>query len=460
MNRTMRQIFYRKTPGVCPRPLILWMVVVLGVLLIPTAHAAPDPDMALPPISVPPLMQNVAMIVPYDLGRLPVPPRKPRGNNNDLSIARTAWDRGLHAYRRGDARVALAHFMAAEAEAKNSPRSNPKGDSWAHAAAAFWAARAAEQLGEHRVVDYYRQLAAQYPRTFYGQLAATQAGQALNFSWDIPASDLVSMRKLHAYPAVRAAAAHIAAGRFSAADQSLQALATARGIPADLRLAALQFALHHGLPASALKLSGSVVDETGQGYLAAAYPVGAWMDQGDFRVDRALVHAIIRQESSFNSRARSKMGAVGLMQLLPSTARYVTKIKAGGGKVPQIDLTHSVHNLSTGQDYLEYLLDREAVGGDIMNMLVAYNAGPGNLAKWQRDLDDVTDPLLFIELIPAAETRAYVEKVMAAYWIYRDRFGMGNPTLALIAAGERAPLASPPNWFAGLKFNLAAYTGM
>jgi hypothetical protein len=79
-----------------------------------------------------------------------------------------------------------------------------------------------------------------------------------------------------------------------------------------------------------------------------------------------------------------------------------------------------------------------------MALLVAYNAGPGNLAHWkQQYAETVSDPLLFIETLPLAETRAYVERVMANYWIYRIRQGQNPATLDAVAEGHGAPYVKP-----------------
>lgn len=443
----MQKEFYRKTEGARPPLFALWMLVVVS-LSAPAALAAPDPDMALPPSSAPSLVQQVAMVIPHDLGRPPMPTRKPRERDQ---IARTSWDQGLNAYGRGDFQTALYAFAQTYQE--------PRHDNWQRAGAAFWAARAASQMGESELAYNYRTLAANYERTFYGQLARAQLGATSGLSWDLPDAAMPDMVRFKNHPLARSALAHVDAGRLSAADQVLQNIIHERDD--GVRLAALTFALHHGLPATALKLAPTIERNTGTRFDAAYYPVGAWIDQNDFRVDRALVHAIIRQESSFNPRARSHQGAVGLMQLLPSTAKYMIKVR-GGGVASGRDLTQSTHNLDMGQHYLEYLLDRPVVSGDIMKMLVAYNAGPGNLAKWQRDYADITDPLLFIEVIPSAETRGYVEKVMASYWIYRDRFGMDNPTLVSVASGQAAPLTptSPTAWLADIGGNIRQYVGM
>ena len=69
-------------------------------------------------------------------------------------------------------------------------------------------------------------------------------------------------------------------------------------------------------------------------------------------------------------------------------------------------------------------------------MLTAYNGGPGNLLKWKNNARFYNDPLLFIEVIPSAETRIYIERVMANYWIYNMRFGNKNHTLEQLAEGK------------------------
>ena len=92
--------------------------------------------------------------------------------------------------------------------------------------------------------------------------------------------------------------------------------------------------------------------------------------------------------------------------------------------------------MKIGQDYLEYLLKSRYVKGDVVSLLIAYNAGPGNLLKWRKRLGNNTDPLLLIEMLPVHETRDYVEKVLSNYWIYRHRAGLDLPSLAAISKGK------------------------
>lgn len=153
------------------------------------------------------------------------------------------------------------------------------------------------------------------------------------------------------------------------------------------------------------------------------YPTAQWTPQGGYRLDPSLINAIIRQESRFNPTARSYVGATGLMQLMPATAKYIAEKKGYARQISKSSLENPAFNMKLGQDYVEYLLTYKGVDGDIMSMLVAYNAGPGNLFKWRKRMGDNNDPLLFIETLPVKETRDYVEHVMANYWVYRLRAG-------------------------------------
>lgn len=164
-----------------------------------------------------------------------------------------------------------------------------------------------------------------------------------------------------------------------------------------------------------------------------------------FTVDRALVYAIVRQESGFNPMAVSPVGAMGLMQLMPASAALATGDNLFRRK-PKV-LFNPATNLRAGQDYLSYLMDR-GVGGDILHVVAAYNAGPGAVLKTTAMVGQ-DDPLLTIECLPALETRNYVEKVMTAYWTYKRMFGEETRTLDALAGGARRidvrlDLADPP----------------
>ena len=195
--------------------------------------------------------------------------------------------------------------------------------------------------------------------------------------------------------------------------------------------ALLAYAGYANLPALALRLGSAAAPNEGRYYDAALYPTSPWQIKEGYKIDPALVNAIMRQESRFNPWAKSRSGAQGLMQLMPATAKSLAD-------KDELEMDSPETNLELGQRYLEELLQTSSVDGDLLYLLVAYNAGPGNLSKWKKRWKDVKDPLLFIELIPLSETRAYVERVLSNYWIYRLREGQETPTLDAIAAGQSA----------------------
>jgi len=91
--------------------------------------------------------------------------------------------------------------------------------------------------------------------------------------------------------------------------------------------------------------------------------------------------------------------------------------------------------LTLGQRLIRMLLDSDQIQGNLIMMSAAYNAGQGNLGKWERRAQYRNDPLLFIESIPSRETRSFIERVLTNYWIYRHRMGLSSPSLDAIAEG-------------------------
>ena len=138
-------------------------------------------------------------------------------------------------------------------------------------------------------------------------------------------------------------------------------------------------------------------------------------------IDDAWVYGLIRQESRFITMARSGVGASGLMQLMPATAKWAAK---------KIGLTHfAVNDIDTnvqlGTWYLRYVLDN--LSGNQVMATAAYNAGPGRARNWQAD--HALDGTIYAETIPFSETRDYVQKVMANAAYYSSTFGHANISL-------------------------------
>jgi soluble lytic murein transglycosylase len=338
-----------------------------------------------------------------------------------------SWVAGMAAWRRADYKAAAKAFEATSASSEAS--------AWTRAAGAFWASRAHMRAGNFSQVSLWLEKAAQNPRTFYGLIATRALGRDFDFDWSVRFSDEDFVR-LAAFPQGVRAMALARAGRTEWAEAELRAIES--GEDEAMRDSILAFAASVRIPALAMELVSALPAQNRAGYDAALYPLGDWMPKDGYRVDPALVHAIIRQESRFDPQARSHKGATGLMQLMPATARGVIRqagIDAPGGLA---ELKDPLRNLEIGQQYIADLIDQRLVGQDLFSLAIAYNAGPGNLARWKARLKHVSDPLLFIESIPVPETRAYVEKVLANYWIYRLRMGEDSPSLDAVAAGQWA----------------------
>jgi soluble lytic murein transglycosylase-like protein len=120
------------------------------------------------------------------------------------------------------------------------------------------------------------------------------------------------------------------------------------------------------------------------------------------------------------------------MQIMPATAQYIS------GTPPQSgDRLHEpAYNLDIGQRYIAYLARQDGIDNDLLRILASYNSGPGNFSHWGIELHDRDDPLLFIEAIPVAETRAFVQHVLVYSWIYAAQMHLSAPSLDALSAGE------------------------
>jgi len=131
------------------------------------------------------------------------------------------------------------------------------------------------------------------------------------------------------------------------------------------------------------------------------------------------------------------------MQLMPATAAAMDEVGDLLGSKRHA-LVDPETNLTLAQRYVRELLGMKAIKGDLLQFLVAYNAGPGNMIKWRRLAGDEQDPLLFMESIPVSETRHYVERVLTYYWIYQERMGQPTTTLDALASGAWPTYTPPP----------------
>lgn len=315
------------------------------------------------------------------------------------------WRRGWMRYRLGQYAQAEQFFSRAATEFPRAARA---------AANLYWAAKARAQQG--RDARFLLELAAvRYPLTFYGQRARQRLALPPPVPAPSPPVDVLSDDRAYE------TSEELAALGFDqdAADEADATLPQEAETEA-YRLAALLRArtgdIYKSIGAAGLAVApalsgGASVD---RGLWTLAYPRAHWRivsaSAQQAGVDPYLVLAVIREESRFDPTAVSPAGAVGLMQLLASTAQGIA-----GAPVTLQHLTDPEDNIRYGAGYLGGMLRR--FGGDPVLALAAYNAGPGAAHRFARlprtDLD------YFIERIPYPETRAYVQRVMQSYGIYR-----------------------------------------
>ncbi len=359
-----------------------------------------------------------------------------------------SWTAGLAFWEKQEFAKAAPYFEKVGASSYAS--------GWRASAGHYWAARSYSRLGKHEKVRESLEKASSHSRTFYGLIATKMLGKSFDFDWKNPHFTKEQERLLASKDEGRRAFMLVSANQHELAEDELMQL-DYDSTPG-LRRAALSYAMHVGLPGLALRLGNMVPASKGKYYDSALYPDVPWEPQKGFSLDPALIYAVMRQESRFDHQAKSNSGALGLMQVMPRTARYVAKKNRYGHIINPQAMNDPEINMMVGQDYLTYLMNSQAVNGDMISLLVSYNAGPGNLVKWRKRFEAnenahksalsknedsaFSDPLLFIETMPIEETRDYVAKVMTNYWIYRLRAGEELISLAHLVKGQSPRYAS------------------
>ncbi|WP_374654636.1 lytic transglycosylase domain-containing protein [Dongia sp.] len=347
----------------------------------------------------------------YDITRVGSPDEN--SSDNDPN-----WLAGLNAWRDRNYEQAAILFEKAAIRTSSS--------GWDRSAAAYWASRAHVRAKHPDKVSHWLKVASEFPRTFYGQLATRALGLEPTFDWRVPTLTGGHGAQLMNSRIGKRALALLQIGATDLAEKELLILQSESAIDVGDALVAISQA--YRLPSLALKIGAWRHLKGGPRMDAALYPLPSWKPANGFTIDQALLFSVMRQESGFNPNAISGAGAVGLMQLMPGTAKA---IGAPAGSRLKDPLT----SLAYGEKYIKRLLDDPAVKGDLFMMAAAYNAGPGNLAKWKKSIRGSEDPLLFIESLPSRETRNFVERVMAGYWVYQARLGQPARSLEAVANG-------------------------
>lgn len=317
------------------------------------------------------------------------------------------WVAGLAAWRLGDCAQAADGFVNAARTAGNDEL---------RAASHYWAARSHTRCRQPDMAQAALRSAAAASETLYGMIAAEQLGIALPASSVGKTFSSRDWQTVSTEPNVKTAIALVEIGREGLADEVLRHQATIGNAAEYDSLSRLARAL--GLPGTQLYMAynaprGGVPDP------ATRYPVTRWQPREGWRVDPALAYAHTLQESNFRAEAVSPAGAVGLMQIMPGTAQYHAPSLGLSG----YDLKDPATNMSFGQRNLEMLRDSGGTQGFLPKIMAAYNAGLSPITRWNSEIRDFGDPLLWMESIPYWETRGYVAIVTRNYLMYRRQEG-------------------------------------
>ncbi|MBO6561664.1 MAG: lytic transglycosylase domain-containing protein [Nisaea sp.] len=336
------------------------------------------------------------------------------------------WTAGLAYWRQGDYDAASGHF--------ESLARAPDVSRWVKAAGAYWASRAHLAERRPRQATLWLAQAATHSATFYGLLARRALGIDMPLDWTLPELNEDTKEALLGAPGGRRTFALMQVGRMDLAEKELRRLYP--NMPDYMHGAIMTVAAGNGMPGLAMRIAGILRARGDRPYYAAFYPLPDWQLDSIAGIDKALIYAIARQESKFNANARSGRGAIGVMQIMPRTAAWVAGDHSFRSRDGRKALMDPNLNLKLGQEYVGHLLKQDSVNEGLFQLLAAYNAGPGTLRKWTKDVDFKQDPLLFIESIPRHETREFIERVLTNLWMYRLRLGQPAPSLDHIAAGS------------------------
>ncbi len=335
------------------------------------------------------------------------------GSSDPITFSEGEWLSGWIALRfLGDYKASYNHFSGLYAGVA-TPISKARG--------AYWAGRAAEKMGDARTAQNWYKAAARNEIAYYGQLAAARVASRdfLPFA-PMPRpskAERAAFDKRELPRAVRLL------GQLDQADRArvfLQFMADESSSPSALRMTA---DLGHELHRDDLALMvAKTARNKGVELIDYLFPLRS-VPSGT-GPEPALVLSVIRQESAFELKAESPAGALGLMQLMPATAKHVAKgLKL---RYRRDDLLRGAdYNMRLGRAYLQELLD--SFDQSYVLAIAAYNAGPDRVVDWIHlygdPRDNGVDVIDWIESIPFSETRNYVQRVLENLQVYRRRLG-------------------------------------
>jgi soluble lytic murein transglycosylase len=312
----------------------------------------------------------------------------------------------------------------------------------------YWGARAElalHRLGrdseERRLAAMERLAGIASPLSFYGKLAQEEIGEPVRMPPAPRPLDAAERAAAASHPGLSRALAMFALGLRSEAVREWNF--SLRGMGERELLAAAQRACEREIWDRCINTSERTRQEID---LAQRFPTpfrNAVVAQADaIGLDPAYMYGLIRQESRFIMDARSHVGASGLMQLMPATARWTAR--RIGLEFTPTQINDRDVNLLLGASYLKIVLDD--FGGQALLAAAAYNAGPGRPRRWREGPE--MEPAAWAETIPFSETRDYVQRVLSNAVVYSAVMGRPSPTLSARlgpAVGPRAAAAPQPD---------------
>ncbi|MEQ1789955.1 MAG: lytic transglycosylase domain-containing protein, partial [Rickettsiales bacterium] len=282
--------------------------------------------------------------------------------------------------------------------------------------AAYWAAKAAKDSGDKQAAKKWFNTASDYPTTFYGQLAsAVYYGTTPLRIPAAPTIDNNVREEFDSRSIVRAVNLCISSGEMGLAEKLINHLVKDADSD-DEALLASELGIKAGKAYLSVRGAKKAL-QNNVSFIDAGYPMPKTPE--NLELPRELTLSITRQESEFNESAISPSGALGLMQLLPSTAKETAYKNGLDYNTKQ--LYESEYNMTLGSMYLQQMIDKH--DGSVIMAIAAYNGGPGNVRKWikkfGRPANNIDSTVAWIENIPFSETRNYVQSVLANLQIYR-----------------------------------------
>ena len=345
--------------------------------------------------------------------------------NSAQYVPYAAWTAGLSSWRIEDYENAANYFSLFSISLKD--------DAWHQTSGSFWTARSYAKLGKYDDINFWLKRASKNPNSFYGMLALEILGVEEKIEWFEQSNLNKNNSKLLNLPSGKRLQTLIQVGFAEELEKEIVHINSI--LNREIAQESITIAENFDLAYTQLKIVNRLEQFGMNVPIHLYYPTTVWKPRDGYKLEKELLHAFMHQESMFNTKAKSKDGAMGLMQVLPSTAKFISKSKDVKRSNSNI-LKNPEINLEVGQEYLTYLLDLEVVSRNLIFLATAYNGGPGNLQKWKKETNYLDDPLFFMESIPSRETRWFIEKILTKYWIYQNKNKKEMRSLKMLANGK------------------------